>query len=139
MMLRIKATGFSLTPLLEGLVKDKILLPLEKRLGKNLPDDLPLDVELAKTTKHHEEGKIWKCEVNLNIPREKNNIFVECLAENMEAAINGAKDELERKAGEYKDKKAAKFLRFARRLKENFHVTRLAKRAGGFFYREKRK
>src|SRR3989344_9010421 len=57
----------------------------------------------------------------------------------MEAAINGAKDELERKAGVYKDKKAAKFLRFARKLKENFHVTRLAKRAGGVFYKERGK
>ncbi len=114
-------------------MREKILRPLERRAGKNFPEDLPVDVELAKISRHHEEGKIWKCEVNLTWPREKKTIYVEVIAESLEAAIDEAKDELELQIGEHKGKWRAKFLRGARRIKEEFHITRLARRASGVY------
>ena len=133
MQLKIKATGFPLTELLERLCDEKLRVPLEKRLGSEMPEDIPLEVELAKVTRHHEEGKIWKCEANLVIPHEQRTVFVEVLAESIEAAINEAKDELERQVSDYRRKKSAKFLRVARSLKEELHVSSLAKKAKGVY------
>lgn len=124
MVVNIKATGFSLTPALRKLAEEKILKPLTERLGKEFPPDLPLDIELAKTTRHHNEGKIWKCEVNLSLPHERRTLYVEVLGESLEAAIDEAKDELEREVGEYKEKRMTKFLRAARRLKDRLHLVR---------------
>ncbi len=133
MQLRLKTTGFSSTPAWEELVREKILKPLGRRLNQNFSEDMPVDVELAKITRHHEEGKIWKCEVNLAWPHEHKTIYVNTLAESLEAAIDGTKDELERQVGEYKGRWRAKFLRVARRAKEEFHITRLARRASGVY------
>jgi hypothetical protein len=60
MRFRLKATGFSLNPSLQALSEEKLLKPLERRLKSIADEDTPVDVELAKTTRHHEEGKIWK-------------------------------------------------------------------------------
>ena len=134
MRLRIKSTGFGLTPSLETLAAQKILKPLERRVGQELPVDTVVDVEFAKTTRHHLEGKIWKCEVNFPMPGERRTIYVEALAESLEAAIDGAKDELERQISAQKGKRFSKFLRAARSVKEEFHITSLARRARGVYH-----
>ncbi|KKW18266.1 MAG: hypothetical protein UY61_C0087G0004 [Candidatus Adlerbacteria bacterium GW2011_GWC1_50_9] len=121
--MKIKSTGFALMPSLETLAAQKILKPLEKRVGQELPVDTVVDVEFAKTTRHHLEGKIWKCEVNFPMPGERRTIYVEALAESLEAAIDGAKDELERQISAQKGKRFSKFLRAARSVKEEFHIT----------------
>ncbi|MEK9166296.1 MAG: hypothetical protein AAB846_01015, partial [Patescibacteria group bacterium] len=77
MQIRLKATGFPLTSALEELASEKLLRPIERRIGEEAPMDMPVDVELARTTRHHEEGKIWKCEVNLALPEERSTMFVE--------------------------------------------------------------
>lgn len=118
MRLRLKSTGFSLTPSLQTIVSEKLLEPAERRLAGELPEDATLDVELAKVTRHHLEGKIWKCEVNLALPHDQRTIYVEVLSESLEAAVDGAKDELERQISGHKGRRFSKFLRAARRLKE---------------------
>ena len=139
MRLRIKSTGFGLTPSLETLAAQKILKPLERRVGQKLPVDTVVDVEFAKTTRHHLEGKIWKCEVNFPMPGERRTIYVEALAESLEAAIDGAKDELERQISVQKGKRFSKFLRAARSVKEEFHITSLARRASSIYRWVRRK
>lgn len=129
MQLRIKATGFKLTAGLKTITEEKLLAPLEKRMGQELSPEHILDVELAKTTRHHEEGKIWKCEVNLALPHETRTLYARALSEGLEAAIDEAKDEIEREVREYKGKRASRFLRSARKLKERLHFTRLAQDA----------
>ena len=106
---------------------------IEKRIGRELSSDHFLAVELAKVTKHHEEGRIWRCEVNLALPHEKRTLYVGVLSESLEAAIDEAKDELEREIGEYKEKRLAKFLKFARKFKDRIHIARLAQNAGDFY------
>lgn len=139
MRLQLKTSGFSLTPSLRTLSEKKLLEPVERRLGKKMPEDTQLDVELAKITRHHEEGKIWKCEVNLALPHEHKTIYFAVLEESMEAAVNSAKDELERQIGEYKEKRTAKFLRVARKLKDRVHIASLARGAKGAYHWFRRK
>ena len=108
------------------LVEEKILSPLERRLGSELAGDHILEVELAKVTNHHEEGKIWKCETNIALPHIKRTLYAKSLSESLEAAIDETKDEIEREATDFKNKRLAKFLKMARQLKDRSHITRLA-------------
>lgn len=133
MQMRLKATGFSLTPGLQELADEKILKPLKRRLGSRVPLDMPVDIELARTTRHHEEGMIWKCEVNLPLPEERSTIFVAGWGESLEAAVNEAKDEIERRVANYKGKRFSKFLRASRSVKEELQISRLARRAGNLY------
>ncbi len=140
MQIKIKTTGFKLTEGLRLMVEGKLLSPVEKRVGSELPDDHFLEIELAKITEHHEEGRIWKCEANLVLPRVKRTLYAKAIAESLETAIDEAKDEILREISDYKNRRASKFLRVARRLKEYMHVTRLAqsaryatKRAGNLY------
>ncbi len=133
MRLRIKTSGFSLTPGLETLAQEKLLKPLVRRMGKHLQPESFIDVELAKITQHHEEGKIWKCEVNVPLPHDKRTIYLEVIEENIEAAIDVAKNELERQIGEYKEKRFAKFLRSARAAKDRMRIATLALGAKNWF------
>ena len=130
MQMRIKATGFPLTPALTQLAEEKLLGPLERRLGRHVPEAMPVDIELARTTRHHEEGNIWKCEVNVPLPDEKTTIFVEGWGESLEAAVDKAKDEIERRVGDYKGRRSARFLRVSRAVKDEFRISSLARRAG---------
>jgi len=111
------------------LAEEKLLAPVEKRLGSELPADHFLEVELAKVTNHHEEGRIWKCEANLALPHIKRTLYAKAMAESLEVAIDEAKDEILREIGDYKNKRSSQFLRVARKLKDYMHVTRLAQSA----------
>ena len=133
MKIRIKATGFKLTDGIKALAEEKILAPLEKRLGRELGDDHIVDVELARETKHHVEGLIWRCEANIAIPHVNRTIYAMALSQSLEGAIDETKDEIEREAMDYKNKRSAKFLRLARRMKERVHITRLAQSASDLY------
>jgi ribosomal subunit interface protein len=105
MRTRVKTTGFELSESLTVLVDEKIVAVVEKLLGRlDDREDIVLDVELAKTTRHHQEGKIWKCEANLVVPHVKNVIRAEEFSESMEGAVDGVKDKLEREIKKYKEK-----------------------------------
>ena len=139
MQIKIKSTGFKLTEGLRVLAEEKLLSPVQKRLGSELPAEHFLEVELAKVTEHHEEGRIWKCEANLALPHIKQTLYARAMAESLEVAIDDAKDEILREISDYKNKRSSKFLRVARQLKDYVHVTRLAQRAGDFYRRMRRK
>ena len=129
MQIKIKSTGFKLTDGLRRLAEEKLLAPVEKRIGSELPTGHILEVELAKVTKHHEEGRIWKCELNLALPYIKRTLYAKAISESLEGAIDEAKDEFLREVGDYKNKRSSQFLRVARKLKDYIHVTRLAQGA----------
>ena len=133
MQIKIKATGFKLTDGIGDLAREKILLPLQKRLGAELPSDQVLEVELAKITNHHEEGMIWKCEANIALPHKQQTLYAKSIAESLEAAIDETKDEIEREVMDYKNKRSAQFLRVARKVKERVHLTRLAQMPGDLY------
>ena len=63
MRLQIKATGISLTPSIEDYVNKKTAM-LEKHL-RSLDSDALVSVEVAKTTRHHKSGDIFKAEIKV--------------------------------------------------------------------------
>lgn len=63
---RIKGTNFDLTDAIKDAVETELatLDPLIERWG----DAASADVEVGKTTRHHQKGDIFRAEVNLTIP-----------------------------------------------------------------------
>lgn len=104
MRLQIKATGFELTPAIQQLIEQKFG-GLEKfilRWDEN--NAVMLRVEVAKNTKHHNKGKVWYAEANLDLP--KNVLRVEELAEDLHEAIDKLKDRLKKELLRLKEKLA---------------------------------
>lgn len=118
MKVRIFTKNFTLTPALEGAVDDKLARPVSKLLGSVDEEmDLPMDVELAKSTKHHKHGKIWYAEANLTAPFAASVIRARAMEVSIFAAIDEVKKELEREIKKYKDKTRTRAIRTARKIK----------------------
>ena len=104
MRLQVKATGFDLTPALNQLIEQKFsgLTKLLERWEKNT--DVLLRVEVAKNTKHHNKGKVFYAEANLDLPMKI--LRIEETAEDMHEAVDKLKDRLKKEISRYKEKLA---------------------------------
>ncbi|MEK7135005.1 MAG: ribosome-associated translation inhibitor RaiA [Patescibacteria group bacterium] len=113
MEIKIKTTNFSLTPSIGNYLQEKL-----NTLDKFLPNDESIlaDVELAKTTKHHQKGDIFKAEVNLKVPGH----LIRAVAErwDLHVAIDAVKDELRREITMNKEKNISLYKKGARLLKK---------------------
>ncbi len=113
MEIKIKTTNFSLTPPIRSYLQEKL-----NALDKFLPNDESIfaDVELAKTTKHHQKGDIFKAEVNLKMPGR----LMRAVAEewDINAAIDAVKDEIQREITTNKEKNISLYRRGARLFKK---------------------
>lgn len=100
-------------PSIEAYLKEKIN-SLDKFL---LPDDsIYADVELAKTTKHHQKGDIFRAEVNLKVPGR----LIRAVAEewDLRVAIDTVKDSLQREIKANKEKNISLYKKGARLFKK---------------------
>ena len=113
MNIKIKTTNFSLTPAIKLYLENK-LNSLDKFLPRS--ENVFADVELAKTTRHHQKGDIFKTEVNLKIPGH----LIRAMAEewDLRVAIDKVKDELQRKITGTKERNLSLYKRGARMLKK---------------------
>ncbi len=114
MQIKIKTTNFSLTPAIETYLLSK-LGSLDKFLLRN--KNAVAFVELAKTTKHHQQGDIFKAEVNLRVNGDK---LIRAAAErwDLRVAIDEVKDELQEEIKKYKDKRETFYKKGARLFKK---------------------
>lgn len=113
MKINIKTTGIGLTDAITEYVEKKYL-PLEKYLHGDTRDTT-MEVEVGKTTNHHQSGDIFRAEImvhtkgkDVRVVSEKSDLY---------AAIDDAKDEAERVLSTYKEKKATLWKRGAMRIK----------------------
>lgn len=117
MEIKIKTTNFSLTLAIKTYLESKL-----NSLNKFLPYDESVfaDVELAKTTRHHQKGDIFKAEVNLKIPKH----LIRAVAEewDLRAAIDTVRDELQREIKIKKEKNFSLYKKSARVLKKLLRV-----------------
>lgn len=113
MKIDLKTKNFALTPSIKTYLQEKL-----DALDKFLPKDESIfaDVELAKTTKHHQKGDIFKAEVNLKLPGR----LIRAVAEkwDLRVAIDAVKDELQREITMNKEKNISLYRRGARLLKK---------------------
>ena len=113
MKIDLKTKNFEITPSIKIYLQDKLNV-VDKFLPNN--ESIFADVELAKTTKHHKKGDIFKAEVNLTIPGR----LIRAVAEkwDLRAAIDAVKDELQREITMNKEKSISLRHRAARLLKK---------------------
>ena len=87
-------------------------------------------VELAKTTQHHQQGDIYKAEVNLQFPGKMIRSVDE--SDDIYKSIDKVKDELRGMITSYKDEKMTKTRRGARMIKKLKGISPLAWAKGEF-------
>jgi len=103
MQIDIKGTNLELTQAIKDYVNEKI-----GGLEKFFDQILEAKVEVGLTTKHHQKGKIFRAEANLEVP-QKHIIRAEAEREDLYMAINEVKDELQIQLKKYKEKMRGNF------------------------------
>jgi ribosomal subunit interface protein len=81
-------------------------------------------VELAKTTQHHQQGDIYRAEVNLDLPKKMFRSASE--SDDIFKAIDDVKDELKIMISEYKSEKVDKSRKGSKVLKDLKRISPLA-------------
>ena len=122
MKIIIKATNLSLTSAIKSYIEkktgelDKFVQKLKIKSffekGKPLYE---LWIEVEKTTRHHQKGKIFRTEAQLRLPGK--SIRVEAVEEELYSSIDVTKDKLQRELKKYSRKIDAKYKRGARKFK----------------------
>ena len=93
MSTNIKATNIELTDAIKDYV-NKNLLGLD-RFITDPKEDLIIQVEVGKTTRHHKSGDYFRAEFNVDISGKK--FYVSAKKDNLYGAIDEAKEALFRK------------------------------------------
>ncbi|MEK7087325.1 MAG: ribosome-associated translation inhibitor RaiA [Patescibacteria group bacterium] len=89
MKINLKTKNFSLTASIKNYLEQKL-----NSLDKFLPADESIfaDVDLSKTTKHHQKGDVFRAEVNLRVPGRL--IRASSIEWDLRIAIDRVRDEL---------------------------------------------
>jgi len=116
MNINIKTTSLALTPEIKKYLEAKMQI-LEKFL-KRLDEKgaVEMQIELARSTQHHQKGDIYYAEVNLGLPKEILRAEAESI--DIRSAIDEVQEELKRQIEKYYDIKETRFRRGMRKIKE---------------------
>ena len=114
MRVQIKATSIELSPSIEEYARKRVE-SLEKYFKKDNPEDILVSVEVAKTTRHHKSGDIFKAEIFVRAKGKEYYALSE--KEDLYSAIDDVKDEIEREVSSWKDKSRTLFRRGGARIK----------------------
>ncbi|OHA34495.1 MAG: ribosomal subunit interface protein [Candidatus Taylorbacteria bacterium RIFCSPLOWO2_01_FULL_45_15b] len=109
-----KATNIEVTPAISDYVQKKI-----SSLEKFIPTgdtSAKADVEVAKTTKHHAGGDVFRAEINFHLGNK--HLRAECIKEDLYAAIDEIKDEIARELKSSKEKDVTLLKRGGRKIKD---------------------
>ncbi len=117
MILHIKATNLKLTPAIENYINQKFDRDLTKFI-KALDEKgaAELFIEIGRTTRHHQQGDIFRAEADLRLPGKV--LRAEAEQWDVRIAIDRVKDELQLEIKKYKEKQEAKYKKGARTIKE---------------------
>lgn len=98
---KIKTTNVVLNPNIEEYL-DKRLEAVEKLIDSSNPTVL-IEIELARTTKHHQSGDIFRAEINITI--NSNSFRAVAEKSDLMSAIDQMKDEIINELRSYKGKR----------------------------------
>ena len=102
MIIHIKSTNLDLTPALKTFVDEK-LGPLDKYVRKfETEGEIEMNLELARTTKHHRKGPVFKAEANLVLPGKM--LRAEHNDTDIRAAIDHLRNKLKMEIEKYKER-----------------------------------
>ncbi|MEK7669250.1 MAG: ribosome-associated translation inhibitor RaiA [Patescibacteria group bacterium] len=113
MKINIKATGISLTPSISEYVEKKVSM-LEKFFSG--VDDVLINVEVGKTTKHHKSGDFFRAEIRVVVNGQ--TYYAVSETENLYASIDKVKDEIVHEMTSKRKKAMRLFRRGGAKIKE---------------------
>jgi putative sigma-54 modulation protein len=120
----IKTKDLNLTDAIEDYIEKK-LASLEKFTSDFNQESIITEIEIGRTTRHHQAGDIFRAEINLSI---NGKLFrVESERDDLYAAIDEVRDDLEQEIRKFKTKKETVYIRGARSLKKQFRLSPLAR------------
>lgn len=96
----LKGLHMDITPAIRSYAEEKIRM-LEKFVDSDT-EDIYVEIELGKTTEHHQQGDIFRAEITMKTPRA--NYRAEAEKEDLYAAVDVAKDDLVLQVNEDKKK-----------------------------------
>lgn len=113
----LKQKNLALTPAIREYVEKKLVSPMRRAVGSTAADELViLEIEIARTTTHHRKGLVYYAEANMSWG--KTLIRVEAEDQDMYAAIDALKDELEERMKSLKEKSVSVNRKRARSAKQ---------------------
>ena len=115
MNINIKTTNIELTPAISDYINKKVS-SLEKFVGSVKEDaEVQAWVEVGMTTKHHEQGNIFRTEIQIRLPHS--SVRSEAEGEDLYASIDKVRDEIQRELKKVHGKQITKFREGARKIK----------------------
>ena len=114
MKIKLRSNNFDITPAIDEYVSKKIST-LEKFLDTK--NESLCEVEIGRTTKHHNTGDIFKAEINIVQPGNK-QIYVVAEEIDLYTAIDVVRDEAERAIVSRKNKYKTLWRRGASQIKD---------------------
>lgn len=114
MHITIKATNIELTDAIRTYVENKVGSLQSKIAGS---PEVVAHVEVGKTTNHHKQGEVFRAEIDIVVSGKAQQFRAVTERDDLYAAIDEARDEMERELVQFKDKKQAIYKRGARTLK----------------------
>ncbi|MFA6432454.1 MAG: ribosome-associated translation inhibitor RaiA [Candidatus Paceibacterota bacterium] len=112
MNIRTKATNITLTPAITEYL-DKHIRKIVKLVGSN--PAIQCDVELARTSDHHQKGEIFRAEIH--ILGAGIDAYASSEAEDLYRAIDGVRSEILHELNNRKDKRQSAVRRGGARVK----------------------
>lgn len=112
--INVKATNISLTPAISQYIDEKIA-SIEKFIDMEDPGSVKVNIEVGKTTRHHQSGDIFNAELNLTLSGKHFRAVSE--QGTLYAALDDVKDEMVREVTSYRGKQRTLFRRGAARVK----------------------
>jgi len=109
MKINIKATGVDLTPSLKTYIKDKLGALSRFVKGFDAAGQPEIWLEVARVTKHHHKGSVFKAEADLRLP--KKILRAEHLDIDVRTAIDVLRNKLRLEIEKYKTKMSPKLKR----------------------------
>src|SRR4030043_959897 len=104
---------------------DKKLESLKRFYSDANPESVSAEIEVGRTTRHHQSGVIFRAEINLTIGGK---LFrAESEREDLYTAIDEVRDDLEEEIKKLHDKKDTIFIRGARSIKKMMRLSPLAR------------
>ncbi|MEX0924622.1 MAG: ribosome-associated translation inhibitor RaiA [Candidatus Paceibacterota bacterium] len=111
----VQATNIDLSDAITNYLEKKLSRVSEKLVDPN-DESAMCDVDLGRTTEHHKTGEVYRAEFNLHIAGK--DLYAEAEEIDLYAAIDEARDDLERQLKSHQKKQTTLLRKGGKKLKE---------------------
>lgn len=121
MRVNIRQKDIEITDSLREYLDMKIVRPVERLIKRAEPEDaVILDIEVARTTRHHHKGEVFRASVTLSLAGK--TIRASAEDTDIHAACDALEDELKREITHHKTSSFSVLKRLGRRTKQLIRI-----------------